>query len=432
MDQAVNTGISRSLGPLREIVRSLSLAAAGQIPRGADRRRLVRHARSAGAAALPSLLRGLASTEAREAEWAAYLLRCIRGQRVIRRLNALLVEPDLGDDVKARVIGLLADLKAPAPQHVLLHDPDALLISSVNELVGNLGSRAEIGQAVDLVLEQVPRDEIASFVRQVLDHGGGGALPLLCALMQDARTPPEVLPELDGLYRGAMHLGMSARCRDAQRLDQALRLLQAGKLERAHKLLEGLYQAHPSDPEVCSSLGVCLLEMGQPDEAMLYLQRAADLEPHVAIHRWNLAAAARTADRMGVCYKTLHDYQRLTDREAGAAERQREARAFCQAYEAMLQEAYPGVPLEYVLRGEELFARAYAALSDSRYDEAMVRFREVLRLVPRHYPSWGNLGAAYLAMDRTEEALRCLHRALELNPNYAIARENLALIEQRF
>ena len=131
---------------------------------------------------------------------------------------------------------------------------------------------------------------------------------------------------------------------------------------------------------------------------------------------------------MGTCYQTLHEYIRTRDEEAGSEERRREARAFCRAYEAMLQDAYPGVPLPRVLEGEELFARAYAALSASRYDEAMTRFHEVLQLVPRHYPSWGNLGAAYLALDRTDEAKHCLRRALELNPNYAIARENLALL----
>ena len=118
----------------------------------------------------------------------------------------------------------------------------------------------------------------------------------------------------------------------------------------------------------------------------------------------------------------------LPDDEDGGPERQRAAAEFCAAYEAMLLSTYPGVALDRVLLGEELFADAYAALAASRYDEATRRFREVLNLVPRHYPSWGNLGAAYLAMHRREDAVRCLRRALELNPNYTIARENLALL----
>ena len=37
--------------------------------------------------------------------------------------------------------------------------------------------------------------------------------------------------------------------------------------------------------------------------------------------------------------------------------------------------------------------------------------------------------AAYLALQRTSEAQRCLERALELNPEYTIAKHNLLLIQ---
>jgi tetratricopeptide (TPR) repeat protein len=96
----------------------------------------------------------------------------------------------------------------------------------------------------------------------------------------------------------------------------------------------------------------------------------------------------------------------------------------------MLRSSHPGVPLSDVLRGEELFALAFAALSEGRHDQAIHGFEQVLALVPRHYPSWGNLGAAYLAMERRDEARRCLQRALELNPEYALARQNLQLLQQ--
>lgn len=426
MDQAV-TEISRALAPLREVASSLQKAALGQTPRGQERRRLVRRARMAGAAVLPALLRSLSAADEGEAEWAAYLLRRVGGDRVVSKLHGMLRDPEVSDDAKGRALGVLADMKAPQPSQVVLRNPELMLVNSVQDLLCGLGSRAELGQAVDLILEQVPQAEIPSFVREVLDHGGDAAAPLIKALMADPRTPRDLAQDLGLLLP---RTGFRSD-RAGPALEQALDLLQEGKAARARKQLELLAAAHPTDPEVRSALGVCLLELGQAEPAIGHLEQAARLQPESALHLWNLAAAARAADQMGICYKMLQAYQEKVDLDVGAMERQREARVFCQAYEGMLQEAYPGVPLGQVLRGEEVFASGYAALSESRYDEAMVRFREVLNLVPRHYPSWGNLGATYLALSRTQEALHCLQRALELNPNYTIARENLALIEGR-
>src|SRR5690349_23609585 len=45
----------------------------------------------------------------------------------------------------------------------------------------------------------------------------------------------------------------------------------------------------------------------------------------------------------------------------------------------------------YTTLFRSLFARAYAALSEGRHAEAANGFEDVLALVPRHYPSWGNL-----------------------------------------
>lgn len=432
MEAAGATDISRSLAPLREVVGSLSRAADGHIPSGRERRRLVRRTQSAGTAALPALLRAFAAENEDEASWACYLLRRLPAARVVDRLHAMLRDLQVGDDIKARALGLLADLKSPPPRTVVLKDPEALLDTSVRDLLGNLCSKANLRQAVDLILEQVPKDEVPAFLTEVLGHGGDRGLRLLDALIADARTPEEMLGELKEMRdRQAQLLANPRSSRDLQVLERALSLLASGKPQRARKWLEALVLAYPNDGEARSALGVCLLELNLPESALPHLQRAMDLQPESALHKWNLAAAARAADWMGTCYRTLQLYLRSRDGEPGYGERQREARSFCQAYEGMLKDAYPGVPLERVLQGEELFASAYAALSASRYDEATRRFHEVLRLVPRHYPSWGNLGAAYLAMDRREEATHCLRRALELKPDYAIARENLALIDQR-
>jgi hypothetical protein len=76
--------ISRTLGPLRDVVQSLTQARDGVVPSGIDRQRLVRRVRSAGSAAVPALMRALASDHEAEAGWAYHLLTRLGGARVSR------------------------------------------------------------------------------------------------------------------------------------------------------------------------------------------------------------------------------------------------------------------------------------------------------------------------------------------------------------
>src|SRR5260370_13106761 len=79
--------ISRALGPLRDVVQSLTQARDGEIPSGVERQKLVRRVRSAGPAAVPALMRALASDNDAEAGWAYHLLSRLGGTRVLQALE---------------------------------------------------------------------------------------------------------------------------------------------------------------------------------------------------------------------------------------------------------------------------------------------------------------------------------------------------------
>ena len=420
--------ISKSLDPLRSVVSSLSRARDGEIPVGPDRRKLVRHVRSASGAALPALMRSLASPLEAESSWAYYLLARLGGDRVVSRLSELLADRSAADEVKARALGLLSDLNAPIPSTVALHDPEALLEGSVRDLLRSLDEPAELEQAVQLIMGQVPQAELASFVGEVLRHGGGKALPLLEQLLRRDDLAADVRTTLEGLVSEAT-ASRAERVAD-QALDRGLAYLEAGRPEAARRKLERFVKTHPEHAEGRSALGVCLLQLQEAELAIVELKKAAELEPDEPLHAWNLAAAAKEADRLGGAYLALRDYLSLVSRDLtdGADERRLEARSFVRAYERALGESHPGVTLADFLRGEELFARAYAALAEDHPDDAARGFEAVLALMPRHYPSWGNLGAAYLKLGRFAESKRALQRALELNPQYHLAQENLELL----
>jgi tetratricopeptide (TPR) repeat protein len=420
----VDPEISNALAPLRDLLDSLKRAAQGDSPGKPERRRLLRRLKSAGNSAVPSLVRALTSSSDGEAEWAYYLLLRLGGDRVVQRLHHLLLDTDVTDEAKARALGLLSDLEAPVPAQVPLNDPEALLQRSVRDLIGSLDDDQELAQVVELIVHQVPEAEVPAFAREVMRHGGKRARMLLEALAARRELTAETRRALHDVAR------QSVPPSELSALERGLAYLEAGRPRAARRRLERFVHANADHAEGQSALGVCLLELHEVDRALIHLEWAARLQPHEALHRWNLAAAAKQAERMGGAYLALREYLALPDDAEGAGERQKEARSFVRAYERMLRESHQGTPLSDVLRGEELFARAYAALSEGRAADAQRGFEEVLELVPRHYPSWGNLGAAYLALEKREEALRCLRRALELNPDYTVARQNLALLEE--
>jgi tetratricopeptide (TPR) repeat protein len=413
---------------LREIVESLAQARSGELPAGADRQRLVRRARAAGPAAVRRLVTALASAHEGEAGWAYHLLARIGGAHVVHALERLCAG-EAADGVKARALGLLSDLQAPMPTRIRLRNPEALLGHSVRELLTGLDRPEDLDQAVALIIDHVPDPEVPAFVTELVRHGGANAAPVVAALRARGGLSDETLAALAAVERDATTTAADRAALEA--LERGLEYLEANRPRAARRRLERYVKRHPEHAEGRSALGVCLLELEEVDAALDHLTEAIRLEPRQALHRWNLASAAKQAERMGGCYLALRDYLALEDDNDGAAERRSEAKGFVRAYERMLRGNHPGVPLRDVLRGEELFARAYAALSEGRPAEAAVGFENVLALVPRHYPSWGNLGAAYLALERVAEAQRCLERALELNPDYAIAKHNLELIDVR-
>ena len=57
-----------------------------------------------------------------------------------------------------------------------------------------------------------------------------------------------------------------------------------------------------------------------------------------------------------------------------------------------------------------------------RFDEAVVAYEGYVRLRPRQYKGWMNLGVAHGNLGHHEDALRCFERALQIAPGDPRAR----------
>ncbi len=60
-----------------------------------------------------------------------------------------------------------------------------------------------------------------------------------------------------------------------------------------------------------------------------------------------------------------------------------------------------------------------------RYDQAVQAHGKAVELNPLYFQAWNNLGIAHFNLGQLEQAAKCHRRALELNPTYAFAYASL-------
>ena len=211
-----------------------------------------------------------------------------------------------------------------------------------------------------------------------------------------AASPTRRVQALDALYREATATAADRAALEA--LERGLEYLEAGRPRAARRRLERFVARQPDSAEGRSALGVCLLELDEIDAA----HRPSSPRPSGSSRRRRCTAGTwrRRPSRPSAwaaatwrCATTSALARRRRGRRR-APRRGQELRARLRAHAARQS-----------IRACRC-ATCCAARSCSRAPTprsprgATPRrrngFENVLALVPRHYPSWGNLGAAYL------------------------------------
>jgi tetratricopeptide (TPR) repeat protein len=148
----------------------------------------------------------------------------------------------------------------------------------------------------------------------------------------------------------------------------------------------------PAADETNLNMGVALISLGRPAEALPWLQRASTVAPDYAAPHFNLGVAfERTGDRQ----KSLEEFAT----------------------------AVRLAPADFEARS----ALALALQESGDLAGAVDAFREAARLQPENPRAEFNLGNALHAAGQAEEAIAHYEAAVRLKPDYAEAHSNLAL-----
>jgi tetratricopeptide (TPR) repeat protein len=75
-----------------------------------------------------------------------------------------------------------------------------------------------------------------------------------------------------------------------------------------------------------------------------------------------------------------------------------------------------------------MFERAFEDLTSGRFGDAVCGFSDVVKILPRHVQSYGNLGLAYAALGDRRRALECLEEAISIDPAYQPAIDNRRIL----
>ena len=85
----------------------------------------------------------------------------------------------------------------------------------------------------------------------------------------------------------------------------------------------------------------------------------------------------------------------------------------------------PAPDQQIAKRIDQFFQEGLAELKKEKFIQAAVKLGAVVLLAPDNVKALNNLAVAYYNLGETEECITILRRLLELEPNNAIARENL-------
>lgn len=219
-----------------------------------------------------------------------------------------------------------------------------------------------------------------------------------------------------------------------QRISHAQHQIQqgdfTGTISTCEPLLNSLPRRSAWRVEVLALLGLAHAMLQHYSECYDIFSEAVTINPTNAELWYNRGLACRYTSRIG---QAVRDFERAV--ELSSNDTSEMARRFAtelkvsrEELQEAMQELEPGITVDQYIEREERFMQAMNLSKRKKWKEAEQAFLEVIEMGGNLPQYWGNLGVSLIMQARYEEAEAALKRALEIDPEYDLARSNLAKI----
>ncbi len=201
----------------------------------------------------------------------------------------------------------------------------------------------------------------------------------------------------------------------------------ADAINTCEPLLSHLPRRSSMRVEVLALLGLAHGMLQHYQESYDLFTEALTIDPTNAELWYNHGLACHYTYRVGQAVRDFERAVELVGTDTGEM-----ARKFAQeleisrkqAQEAMQAQEAP-ITLDQFIEREECFMHGMSMMRRSKWKEAELAFRQIIEMGGRLPQFWGNLGISLIMQLRYDEAEAALKRALEIDPAYPIARNNL-------
>lgn len=194
------------------------------------------------------------------------------------------------------------------------------------------------------------------------------------------------------------------------------------------RLLNYLPLHAPQRVEVLEQLGTAQVMLQNFPQGYAAYTEALSLDPNNAELWFNRGMASRFTSRFG---RSLRDYERakeLTITPELITKLEEELKFAREMAEKTLELRGPDFTLDQLIEQEDLFQNGLQLMEEGEWKEAEQAFRATITMNDCLPQPWGNLGISLIMQERYDEAEAALKRALVIDPQYTLAKKNLAVL----
>ena len=197
-------------------------------------------------------------------------------------------------------------------------------------------------------------------------------------------------------------------------VDQAMAMVEKGKVGAAEKIIAGLLIKHPDLHTVQYAMGVICGMKENYDAAIKYFDRAIKIFPYFVEAWFNKATSHQKKFEVR---EMVYAFQKVIDLGDPKDDFVRHAKNFLFSFAKNIQ-SESGLSLDAYLQLSEKYESTFSIMEKQQFEKALLGFKEIVAIHPKHTQSWGNMGLCYAFLGQQDEAIAAFDKALEIDPGY--------------